>query len=126
MNVTVLGSGSWGTALSILLARNGHSVTLIGRNKDELAGMNALRQNARYLPKFDIPSSVRFASFDHEPSDVEMTVVAVPSSAVRQIVGSVLGVHPLVVVASKGLETESAKSMCESYRKPYPLRKLGF
>ena len=113
MNVTVLGSGSWGTALTILLARNGHSVTLIGRNSGELSGMMETRRNDRYLPDFDIPESVRFASFDHEPTDVEMTVVAVPSSAVRQIVGSVLGVHALVVVASKGLETESAKSMCQ-------------
>jgi len=113
MNVTVLGSGSWGTALTILLARNGHSVTLIGRNKNELAEMQATRRNGHYLPTFEIPGSVRFASFDHEPTDVEMTIVAVPSSAVRQIVGSVLGNHPLVVVASKGLETDTGKSMCE-------------
>ena len=112
MNVTVLGSGSWGTALAILLGRNGHRVTLIGRNRDELDDMMSVRRNLRYLPDFEIPESVQFASFDHEPTDVEMTVVAVPSSAVRQIVTSVLGVHPLVVVASKGLETDTAKSMC--------------
>jgi len=113
MNVTVLGSGSWGTALTILLARNGHRVTLIGRNAEELHGMRATRRNARYLPEFEIPDSVTFASFDHEPTDVEMTVVAVPSSAVRQIVSSVLGVHPFVVVASKGLETDTAMPMCD-------------
>ena len=113
MNVTVLGSGSWGTALAILLARNGHRVTLIGRNREELDDMQSVRRNLRYLPEFEIPESVKFASFDHEPTDVEMTVVAVPSSAVRQIVSSVLGVHPLVVVASKGLETDTGKSMCE-------------
>ena len=112
MNVTVLGSGSWGTALAILLGRNGHRVTLIGRNREELDEMMSVRRNLRYLPEFEIPDSVQFASFDHEPTDVEMTVVAVPSSAVRQIVSSVLGIHPLVVVASKGLETDTAKSMC--------------
>jgi glycerol-3-phosphate dehydrogenase (NAD(P)+) len=99
--------------LTILLAQNGHSVTLIGRSGEELAEMRQTRRNGRYLPAFDIPESVTFASFDHEPANVEMTVVAVPSSAVRQIVGSVLGVHPLVVVASKGLETDTGKSMCE-------------
>jgi glycerol-3-phosphate dehydrogenase (NAD(P)+) len=112
MNVTVLGSGSWGTALAILLGRNGHRVTLIGRNREELDEIMSVRRNLRYLPEFEIPDSVQFASFDHEPTDVEMTVVAVPSSAVRQIVSSVLGIHPLVVVASKGLETDTAKSMC--------------
>lgn len=113
MNVTILGAGSWGTALSIVLAHNGHRVTLIGRNRDELAAMVDTRQNAHYLPGFDIPNSVQFADFDHEPRNVQMTVVAVPSSAVRQIIGSVLGVHPLVVVASKGLDTGTGKSMCE-------------
>ncbi len=113
MNVTVLGSGSWGTALAILLARNGHNVTLIGRNESELGLMEATRHNSHYLPEFEIPTSVHFASFAHEPKDVDMTVVAVPSSAVRQIAKSVLGVHPLVVVASKGLETDTGKSMCE-------------
>jgi glycerol-3-phosphate dehydrogenase (NAD(P)+) len=75
--------------------------------------MRATSRNTRYLPEFEIPPTVQFASFDHEPSNVDITVVAVPSSAVRQIVGSVLGVHPLVVVASKGLETGTGKSMCE-------------
>jgi len=113
MNVTVLGSGSWGTALAILLARNDHVVTLIGRNQDELLEMRETRRNSRYLPDFDIPETVAFEDFDHEPADVGMTIVAVPSSAVRQIVGPVRGRHPLVVVASKGLETDSGKLMCD-------------
>ena len=113
MKVTVLGSGSWGTALSILLARNGHRVTLIGRNQEELDDMQVSRRNSRYLPGFEIPDSITFASFDHEPVDVEMTVVAVPSSGVRSILSSVRGSHPLVVVASKGLEHGTAKSMTQ-------------
>lgn len=125
MHVTVLGAGSWGTALTILLARNGHNVTLIGRNACELDAMRSTRRNAHYLPEFDIPDSVEFASFDHEPSNVDMTVVAVPASAVRQIVGSVLGVHPLVVVASKGLETDTGKSMCEVVGEVLPSATVG-
>ncbi len=125
MNVTVLGSGSWGTALTILLARNGHRVTLIGRNQDELRQMQEDRVNARYLPGFGIPGSVSFESFDHEPRDVEMTVVAVPSSGVRQIMGSVRGIHPLVVVASKGLETTTGKTMCEVVGEMLPNAQIG-
>ncbi len=113
MVVSVLGSGSWGTALTILLARNGHEVTLVGRNQTELTDMGETHHNYRYLPEFEIPESVHFASFGDTIRHPEMTVIAVPSSTVRNVLSSISGKHDLVVVASKGLETESSKTMCQ-------------
>ena len=104
MKATVLGCGSWGTALSILLSRNGHDVVLAGRNEEEIASLNSHRENLRYLPGFVIPEGVRFEvlSSIHETHD--LTVVAVPSGAVREV----LRAHPAkgstVVISSKGLE----------------------
>lgn len=125
MDVTVLGAGSWGTALGILLARNGHTVTLIGRNEAELADMRESRRNVRYLPDFEIPESVILQSYHDVKVRSDMTVVAVPSSGVREIVQETQGVHPLVVVAAKGLESGSSKTMCEVVAEALPNAQVG-
>jgi glycerol-3-phosphate dehydrogenase (NAD(P)+) len=54
-NITVLGAGSWGTALAMQLARLGAHVTLWGRNTAEIEAMRAARENARYLPGIAFP-----------------------------------------------------------------------
>ena len=56
--VTVLGAGSYGTALAICLARNGHKVTLWGRNSDDVATLAAERKNQRYLPDAPFPDAL--------------------------------------------------------------------
>jgi glycerol-3-phosphate dehydrogenase (NAD(P)+) len=125
MRVAVLGCGSWGTALSLLLARNGHDVTLLGRDQEEIFMLRERRENLRYLPGFVLPDSIRYG-FLHEHLDpVEMTVVAVPSGAVREVVQEVAGVHPLVVVASKGLEAGSAKFVTDVVAEVLPDAHIG-
>ncbi len=111
MEIAVLGAGSWGTALTILLARNGHRVTLMGRSREEMGALRDQRENAHYLPGFPIPESVRFETMEHDLGRAEMTVLAVPTGAVRQVVAEVRGEHPLVVIASKGLEKGTGKTM---------------
>ncbi len=113
MKVTVLGSGSWGTALTILLARNGHEVCLLGRDPDEIGSLNALRENIRYLGGFAIPGNVSFGLLSEYSGDSEMCVIAVPSGAVRSVVQGLKGSHSLVVLCSKGLESSSGKLMTE-------------
>jgi glycerol-3-phosphate dehydrogenase (NAD(P)+) len=113
MRAAVLGAGSWGTALAILLARNGHSVTLVGRSREEIDSLRALQQNERYLPGIPIPDLVDYALLRDGLAETDMTVVAVPASSVRQVVTEVGGRHPLVVVCSKGLEPETSLLMTE-------------
>jgi glycerol-3-phosphate dehydrogenase (NAD(P)+) len=125
MHAAVIGSGSWGTALTILLARNGHRVTLLGRNAEEIEGLRETRENHRYLPGFPVPENVAFEMLDHEAEAVDMTVVAVPSGAVRQIVKSIRGNHPLIVVAAKGLEIGTSRMMTEVVREVLPRAETG-
>lgn len=120
MNVAVLGSGSWGTALAILLSRNGHDVTLVGRSEEEIGDLAATHVNHRYLPGAEVPPNVRFALLDDELKATDLTVIAVPSHAVREVVGKVRGEHPLVAVAAKGLESETAKRMSEVVAEALP------
>jgi glycerol-3-phosphate dehydrogenase (NAD(P)+) len=120
MKVAVLGSGSWGTAIAILLARNGHEVTLVGRSEEEIADLRDSHINHRYLPGFSVPDSTQFKLLHDDLGQVGMTVVAVPSHAVREVVSLVKGEHPLVVIAAKGLEASSAKRMSEVVSESLP------
>lgn len=125
MNVVVLGFGSWGTSLAILLGRNGHAVTMLGRSEEELAMLTTQRENLRYLPGFRIPSEVSFGLLDHAVIEAEMTVVAVPSGAVRDVLTLVRGHHPLVVVAAKGLEAVTGRLMTEVVSEALPDAQTG-
>jgi glycerol-3-phosphate dehydrogenase (NAD(P)+) len=125
MNVGVLGSGSWGTALAILLARNGHEVCLFGRTEEELNILRSHRENFRYLPGFAIPPSVQFLDFSAGLERSDVVVVAVPSGAVRQVIRSFEGAHPLIVIASKGLEPGSAKFMVDVVSESRPDSEVG-
>lgn len=113
MTATVLGAGSWGTALAILIARNGHDVTLWGRDPEEMYAIRSVRENMHYLPGFVLPESVTPVTGDELPEESDFWVVAVPSGAVRGAMASVRGNDPLVVIASKGLESGTAQLMSE-------------
>lgn len=125
MEVAVLGSGSWGTALTILLGRNGHRVTLLGRNVDEIEGLRRTRENSRYLPGFPVPENVSFEMLGEVELDSEMTVVAVPSGAVAEVCRLIRGNHPLVVLAAKGLDSETGRSMTEVASDALPSAEVG-
>lgn len=125
MNVAVLGSGSWGTALALLLARNGHNVTLLGRDPEEISILRATRENLKYLPGFILPENVSYGLLHENLAPFEMTVVAVPSGAVRAVVHEVAGEHPLVVVAAKGLESGTAKMVSDVVAEALPNAHIG-
>ena len=56
--VTVLGAGSWGTALAIQLARSGRQTRLWGRDRERLLAMGSARRNERYLAGGEFPPSL--------------------------------------------------------------------
>ena len=104
----MLGAGSWGTALSILLARNGHEVVLWGRDEEEMGVMRATRENLHYLPGFVLPEEIRPVSEADELGPADFWLVAIPSPGVRECLELVRGENPMIVIASKGLEPGSA------------------
>ena len=113
MDVVVLGGGSWGTALTILLARNGHDVTLAVRNPEELQFLNSHHENLRYLPGFAIPGHVKYSDFHDIPEHSDLTVVAVPSVAVRGCLVNLKNKPAVVLSAAKGLEPATGSMMSE-------------
>lgn len=120
MKVTVLGAGSWGTALTILLARNGHDVTLWGFESEDIEIIRSHRENLHYLPGFVIPDNVNAIDDARELEESEIWVVAVPSHAARSVMRYIKGDKPIVTIASKGLEANSAKPISDVVSEELP------
>jgi glycerol-3-phosphate dehydrogenase (NAD(P)+) len=111
MKLSVLGAGAWGTALAANWAPH-HHVTLWGRNAAELDSMRASRVNARYLPDCPLPTGLTFSSdFDAAVANVDLIVIAVPSSGLRPTLAA-LAAHrdlPPLIWVCKGFEPGSRK-----------------
>jgi glycerol-3-phosphate dehydrogenase (NAD(P)+) len=112
MRIVVLGAGSWGTALAILLAEGGHEVALWGRDTAELAQR---RENQRYLPGRRFPEAlVVGAELKQAAAGRDLVVIALPSASIRAVAKAaapVVARGSTVVCASKGLEEQTCLTM---------------
>lgn len=82
--IAVLGAGSWGTALAILLARNGHPTRLWAHRPAHVEAMVHARCNTRYLPEIGFPDTLTpVADLTQTLAEVDELLVVVPSSAFR-------------------------------------------
>ncbi|HCK82327.1 MAG TPA: glycerol-3-phosphate dehydrogenase [Candidatus Competibacteraceae bacterium] len=111
--VTVLGAGSWGTALGLLLARNGHTVRLWGHDPTEVAALCGDRENRRYLPGIPFPVALSVGSDLAEAvAGSALALVAVPSHAYGEtLAGLCAHLPPRISLAwaTKGLEPGSGR-----------------
>ena len=115
--IAVLGAGSWGTALAILFARNGHPCILWGHHPEHVAALAANRSNARYLPEVPFPAPLQVAdSLLAAAQGAAIVVLAVPSHAFRDTLKAVATHLPgraKIAWATKGLEPESGRLLHE-------------
>ena len=104
----VLGAGSWGTALALVLARNGHTVRLWGHDPERLRRLAKTRVNQRYLPNFPLPDAIQpEPDLERAISNADAVLLAIPSAAFAGLtaqLGSLLPASMPVVWATKGLE----------------------
>ncbi|WP_425439322.1 NAD(P)H-dependent glycerol-3-phosphate dehydrogenase [Pseudoalteromonas denitrificans] len=111
--VTVLGAGSYGTALAICLARNGHHIRLWGRDTDAITELKSSRQNQRYLPDVTFPESLTLESnLETAVSSCPIVLVVVPSHAFADTLKAIkpfLETGTKIVWATKGLEPETGR-----------------
>jgi glycerol-3-phosphate dehydrogenase (NAD(P)+) len=106
--MTVIGAGSWGSALAIQLARAGHPTHLWGRDSAQLDAMRQARRNARYLPGAEFPEALQVAA-DLGPAlkGSRDVLIAVPSHAFRatlELIKPHLEQDTRVAWATKGFE----------------------
>jgi glycerol-3-phosphate dehydrogenase (NAD(P)+) len=117
MNVTVIGTGGWGTALAVLLHGNGHKVTLWGRLKEEVEPIMAAGENKTFLPGIKIAKEI-VLTLDAKSAlrGTELVVLAVPSHGMRPICEKLRDYLPTdvpVVSVAKGIENGTGARMSE-------------
>ncbi|HTQ10599.1 MAG TPA: NAD(P)H-dependent glycerol-3-phosphate dehydrogenase [Fimbriimonadaceae bacterium] len=125
MQVSVVGAGAWGTALAILLARNGHEIKLLAHTDEEVEMLASHRENLRYLPGFALPEEVSFGLAGAGVVKTDMVVMAVPSGAVRESAHYLADGSDLIVIASKGLEASTGKPLTEVVLDVHPQAQVG-
>ena len=106
--VAVLGAGSWGTALAMLLARNGHSTRLWAHRATTIAALTTAGENNRYLPGIAFPAGLTpEADLAHAVHNADLVLVVVPSHAYGATLTALaphLAPHTGLAWATKGLE----------------------
>jgi glycerol-3-phosphate dehydrogenase (NAD(P)+) len=106
--IAVLGAGAWGTALALVLARNGHTVRLWSHDANQIKILTTSRENKRYLPGFYFPDNL-YPEFNIESAlhNADGILMAVPSHAFREVLEQAkpyITSHMALSWASKGLD----------------------
>lgn len=117
MNVAILGDGGWGTALGLVLHRNGHRVRLWGPFPDYIRVILETRENSKFLPGVTLPQGLEWTAdkaFAVDAADV--VVLAVPSRFFKQVAAGfapLIKPHTPVVSVAKGLDKQTHRRLTE-------------
>lgn len=115
MKVSVIGTGSWGTALAKVLGENQHDVRIWGRKQEIVDEINQLHTNASYLPEIELSTQIQATtSLEEAIQDAQMIILVIPTNAIRDIASQLnqllskdRSTKPIIVHASKGLEMDT-------------------
>jgi glycerol-3-phosphate dehydrogenase (NAD(P)+) len=117
LKIAVLGAGSWGTALAAQMARNGHAVTLWGRDPRQIAELRERRSNERYLPGILLPEALGYSDdLQQSVQTAELVLVVVPSHAFPETLAAIAPVSSHLrglAWATKGFELGSGRFLHE-------------
>lgn len=123
-NIAMIGAGSWGTALAIVLADNGHEVRLWTQNKERIKEVNEKHTNHQYLPDIELPENIiASSSLENVLSGLDVVVLAVPTKAIREVLQLIkeIRTEPFTIVhVSKGIEPDTLMRISEMIREELP------
>lgn len=115
--IAVVGAGSWGTALAMVLADNGHEVRLWSHNESQVTEINQFHTNNKYLPEIQLPELIiGYGSLSDALKGIETVILAVPTKAIREVLGKIRSIHntPITIAhVSKGIEPDSLMRITE-------------
>ncbi|MCZ7558320.1 MAG: NAD(P)-dependent glycerol-3-phosphate dehydrogenase [Bacteroidia bacterium] len=111
MKIGVLGAGSWGTTLAVLLSNNNHNVTLWSWSAEDAETMRASGRNTVYLPDLPLPAALRIScDITQTCTDADLLVVSTPTQHIRAVLTGIpvdLLRDPILVNVAKGIEKDS-------------------
>ena len=118
LKISLLGAGSWGTALALVLHNNRNHVTLWEFRPDAAQRLRETRENTEFLPGVPIPEDMEVtSSLEDACKDKDILIISVPSHVVRSVgtqINDLKITHkPIVVNVAKGVENETLLRMSE-------------
>lgn len=129
MKISVLGAGSWGTALAVLLYENGHEVTLWSIDKHEVAMITEQREQTEKLPGVRIPEGIKVTSeLEDSMKGRDILVLAVPSIYIRSTAKSMVSFvedGQVIVNVAKGIEESTLMNMTDVIEDEMPQARVG-
>ena len=126
-NVAIIGSGSWGVALSIHLSKMGHNVKMWSYSKEEADMINNERK-CKFLPKAVIPKGVKcLTNFEEAINGTEIVLIVTPSKAVREVTKQFKPylTNQQIIMCSKGIEKDTLYTLNEILEEELPGFKIG-
>lgn len=122
--VSVIGAGSWGTALALHLHKNGHDVNVWSIIEDEVKMLSEKREHASKLPGVKLPEDMNFTTdLEFSLQDKDMIVLAVPSPFTRSTAHSMcpyVKEGQLIVNVAKGVEEKTLMTLSEIIEEEIP------
>lgn len=122
-NIAVVGSGSWGTAISVLLEKKGHNVTLWSWKQSESDVLKKDKENKEFLPGVTLGDNISYTSDISCVEGKEIIVLVTPSSVIRSTAKSMsryVSKNSIIVILSKGLEDGTLKTLSEVVEEEIP------
>ncbi|MDW7651630.1 MAG: NAD(P)H-dependent glycerol-3-phosphate dehydrogenase [Bacillota bacterium] len=124
MNVSVIGAGSWGTALSLALAENCPQVTLWARRRELMQTISETGENRDYLPGVTLPQNVSVTvDLEEAVRNKDALVLVVPSHTIRSMARQIAPLakkNAIVISCAKGLEEDTFRRMTQVLAEELP------
>ena len=122
--VSVIGAGSWGTALALLLYKNGHDVTVWSYQEEEVRMLSEKREHVSKLPGVKIPDGIFFtADIKEAVEEKDVVVLAVPSIHVRNTAKKInpyVKDGQILVDVAKGIEEDTLMTLSQQIEEEIP------
>lgn len=113
-NCAIIGSGSWGTAIAVLLARQGYEVNIYSRRKKQVKSMKNKRINIDYFPEIELPKNIYPTNnLDKCVKNCKYIFITVPTSSTEEIaikLNKFFSGDEIVISTAKGIEIESFRT----------------
>src|SRR5256886_3578001 len=127
--IAVIGAGGWGTALSVIWARQGRAILLCGNDPSRVEELRASRENSAYLPGVNLPEAIGLTSDLHSCADADLIVFVTPSTALRETAARLAEVkinsNAVLLSCIKGIEHGTGKRMSEILAEIFPQQTIA-